>query len=328
MMDKSIVAEAVKKYHIVPTKIKLLGGFDNNVFECIGMKGFFILKFYDTSKYSSTSIKVELDWIRHLQDFGLTVTAPIPSIQGNLIETVWGKSEAKYDVVAYEKANGKLVNDTNPTEWNDELFYLWGKTMGQMHQAAKNFQLPDDTFQPLQWNKEEIVVNPPEEVGNTVLLRWNEYIGEMEQLPKDAHSYGFIHHDLHQQNFYVDDSKFVLFDFGDGVYHWFANDIAISLYHAIQSLRVKDPENRKEFAITFLASFLKGYRKENELEEKWLLKVPFFVQYRQIYSYVYFLKYLTCEVINNEKTSFILQHMKEHIEAGIPYVNISTNDIK
>ena len=43
-----------------------------------------------------------------------------------------------------------------------------------------------------------------------------------------------------------------LFDFGDVSYHWFAYDIAIAIYHAVQTV----PENWKaEFVARFFDSF-------------------------------------------------------------------------
>lgn len=64
--------------------------------------------------------------------------------------------------------------------------------------------------------------------------------------------------------------------------------IAIVLYHALQTVSDDNVREREGFAIVFLRSFLNGYTRENRLEPKWLLKIPFFLTFRQIYSYLYF----------------------------------------
>ncbi|MEI3603767.1 phosphotransferase enzyme family protein [Oceanobacillus sp. SE10311] len=327
ILDKLPIDKVITEYEIIPTDIKLLGGFENNVLECIGQDKSIVLKFYTTQKYSIERIKAELNWIRHLQGADVIVTSPIPTINGELIVTACNIFNQKYHVVAYEKAKGTPVNDMNSNEWDDHLFYIWGKTMGKMHVAAKSFQFSNDIFKTLQWNKEDIIVSPPE-LGKTIHSQWNKFISQMKQFPKDPHSYGFIHHDLHQQNFYLDHNELVLFDFGDGIFHWFANDIAISLYHAIQSIQANEQKKRKEFAMTFLSSFIRGYMRANQLNEKSLLKIPFFINYRQIYSYVYFINYLSVEQKKQVQVTNMLKKMKNNIEKHIPYLNINDNDIK
>ncbi|MDV2887440.1 hypothetical protein RYX45_19855, partial [Alkalihalophilus pseudofirmus] len=76
------------------------------------------------------------------------------------------------------------------------------------------------------------------------------------------------------------------------------------------------------------SSFIRGYMRARQLNEKALLKIPFFINYRQIYSYVYFINYLSVEQKKQVQVTNMLKKMKNNIEKHIPYLNINDNDIK
>nr|WP_245630323.1 phosphotransferase [Amphibacillus sediminis] len=125
-------------------------------------------------------------------------------------------------------------------------------------------------------------------VSNVVVQKWEEFVGELNKLPKDKNGYGLIHNDLHQGNFYVHNDEIIVFDFGDCEYNWFIYDIAIVLYHAVQSIDENENKAREKFAQLFIKAFLEGYLTENNLSSFWLAKLSFFLNYRGIYSYITF----------------------------------------
>ncbi|MGE7057521.1 phosphotransferase enzyme family protein, partial [Paenibacillus glucanolyticus] len=137
--------------------------------------------------------------------------------------------------------------------------------------------------------------------------------------PQDQDSYGIVHNDLHHNNFHVHNGEIVFFDFGDVSYHWFAYDIAIAIYHAVQTV----PEHRKaEFVARFFDSFLSGYLKENTLSADWIERIPFFIDFRNLYSYVYFSKFVDWNEMDESTRNYLLA-MKADIESGQSVVNLS-----
>ncbi|MFD2045529.1 phosphotransferase enzyme family protein [Ornithinibacillus salinisoli] len=320
MMDNILLSKGAKRFGVKVSDLELIGGFSNNVFECKSTKQNFILKFYLSTIYEKSSIEAEIDWISYLLMSDLHVTAPIPSQDGHLMEILpLDHGEACY-VVGFEKAKGAFIDISSPHDWNTDFYYRWGKTLGRIHFLSKKYKPSNPRIRRQDWNKGKIFI---EENGVTdgVRQKWDMYIKELEQLPKGENAYGMIHNDLHHKNFYIDNSKIILFDFGDCEYNWFVYDIAIVIYHALQTMNGNGIQQRREFARLFMNSFIEGYHTENQLCVEWINKLPFFLNYRQLYSYMYFSKFLTQEQKNNKKINQILHSMKHKIENDIPYID-------
>ncbi|SDZ57301.1 Ser/Thr protein kinase RdoA involved in Cpx stress response, MazF antagonist [Evansella caseinilytica] len=322
-MEQGFLAKGAEKFNVQASDLELLGGFSNNVFECKSDGEPFVLKFYPSSEYNYHSILAELDWIKYLLKSGINVTAPLPSKHSNHIEMIQLDDGGKYYVMAFEKAKGSFIDETNSDDWNSNVFCLWGKVLGKIHSLSKNYSPSDNSIKQREWNEGVLFAEFPERVGELVLTKWNQYVNEVNHLPKDSSSYGMIHNDLHHKNFYLHNNELILFDFGDCEYNWFIYDIAIVLYHAIQTIPNSNHGKRKDFTRHFYHSFINGYNTENILDKYWLSKLPFFLNYRQIFSYLYFEKFLTPEQKNNANVKEILAVMKAKIENDIPYIDIN-----
>lgn len=95
----------------------------------------------------------------------------------------------------------------------------------------------------------------------------------------------------------------------------------------MQTINENDLQARKDFALQFTHSFLKGYKTENQVDSNWLMKIPFFLNYRQLYSYMYFSNNLTEEQKSNGRVKKALSSMKIKIENDIPYLDLQFNRI-
>ena len=76
----------------------------------------------------------------------------------------------------------------------------------------------------------------------------------------------------------------------DWLYNWFLCDIAIAFFHAISYRHVNEPQKCVNFVWDFIEPFLKGYLKENRIDSYWIEKLPLFLDYRRICSYIFFTK--------------------------------------
>ncbi|WP_067730785.1 phosphotransferase enzyme family protein, partial [Oceanobacillus damuensis] len=243
-MDNLILSKGATLFNGDVRELKLVGGFSNNVFECNRNGEIFILKFYLSTKYKKESVKAELDWISYLHKSGVNVTAPLPSINGKKMEIIRGNNNEECYVLAFEKANGAFIDTSNTDKWNEKFFYNWGKTLGKLHSLSKTYKPSGESIKKQEWNKGLLFTSKIDGISKVVAEKWNTFISDSNKLPKDIHSYGMIHNDLHQKNFYLDDEDIILFDFGDCEYNWFVYDIAIVIYHALQTIDENNIQGR------------------------------------------------------------------------------------
>ncbi|GAB6928403.1 phosphotransferase enzyme family protein [Paenibacillus sp. JCM 10914] len=317
-MEQTVLDVGAQRFTHGAVTMKLLGGFDQNVYECRQEDGHsFILKFLDATKYRKASIIRELTWMAYLAEHGVNVTASIRSLEGLLIEEIAHEGKTYY-AIAFAKAPGAPLTNL---ESNYAVVEQWGRDLGRMHKLGKqdSAELIHRMAFP-QWNQHVIVTDEfPSAAGEAVLTKWKQYMDKLDELPQDEDGYGIVHHDLHHHNFHVHNDERIYFDFGDTCYHWFAYDIAISIYHSVQTV----PEQRRaEFTARFFNSFMTGYLKENELSEQWIQEIPFFINYRHLYSFVYFSKFVDWSDMD-ERTRTYLSKMKADIETGKSVVQLS-----
>lgn len=319
-MEQAVLDLGANRFGQGSYSLQLLGGFDQNVFEYVGEDGHrFVIKFLDAAKYRKASIIRELTWMAYLTEQGLNLAESIRSTQDLLIEEVTHDSK-QYYVIAFTKAPGSPLTNLAA---NYAMIKQWGRGMGRMHKLGKKDSNADLLVHRMafpQWNDHVMFTDTfPETAGEQVHTQWKKYLKELDSLPQDQEGYGIVHNDLHHNNFHVHDGKIIFFDFGDVSYHWFAYDIAIAIYHAVQTV----PESGKaEFIARFFDSFLSGYLQENTLSEEWIQRIPLFIDFRNIYSYVYFTKFVNWNEMN-ERTRNYLLGMKADIEAGKSVVTLT-----
>ena len=116
-------------------------------------------------------------------------------------------------------------------------------------------------------------------------------------LPRDKDSFGLIHSDLHQWNFFVHDGTIRPFDFDNAHYDWFVNDLSTVLQNVIpaQERHYERGEyehwaggikmNGQAFLTHFMEPFIAGYREQNRLPAHWLKKLPEFLHIRYLTMY-------------------------------------------
>lgn len=313
MISREILIKACELLKVPFSEVKLLGGYFDHVFEVKNKP--FILKIIQDDGNILSLIEAELDWIEYLSDHHVPVCKALQIIDNRHIVPL----ADNFYLVVYEKAKGQHVNVNNPEIWNSDLFENWGRTMGKMHALAKNYTTK--TTKRPNWYEHPLYYLELDFVDVEIQERWKAYVKQLRELPTTSNAYGIIHHDLHQHNFFIDDKKnLILMDFGDCEYHWFVYDIAIVIYHAVQTCNDAEPQSKEAFAKAFFQSFMKGYELEHQLSSEWMQRLPFFLDFRQIYSYMYHMMYASNL---NEGQVKILERMKLKIKSDSPYLPFS-----
>ena len=256
----------------------------------------FILKITHTSHRRVPQILGELDFTNYLADNGLNVSRAIPSIDGNLVETLEAES-GYFLAIAYEKAPGALVDWR---EWTPELYEGWGVLIGRMHTLTKGYEPTDDSIRRRHWHENrdwELESGVP--ASKIELRSHGQRIKDwLLSLPADRDSYGLIHSDLHQWNMLRDGSDLWPIDFDNLHYDWFLSDFTTVVINVVLSQERSHARGEhdewtggrkmesEEFVDYFMEPFISGYRQANALDPAWMRRLPRFLNRHYFTFYV------------------------------------------
>ncbi|MCL1859711.1 MAG: phosphotransferase [Oscillospiraceae bacterium] len=241
----------------------------------------YIIKFDPPSvehKNQLSETKAAMDFNYYLSENNISVAEPLKTIDGELVISKQDGGE-EYIITAFAFLNGQTWGYNGSS---NKMTFNWGKAMGDMHYAAKNYIPPNkydvqkDIFDGYYWGSffDNLKIYP------TVYKIAQELFSEITVLPRYKDSFGIIHGDMHQGNFFTDGDKINIIDFGDSIYGWFALDIAISLCHALWWDR-KD-EKGNDYTNSIIENFIRGYLSANQLSDFWISKIPMFMKYRHL----------------------------------------------
>jgi amicoumacin kinase len=300
--------------------LKLTGGFQNDVFEFHDGQYARILRIALSTNRSKEMIQSELDFIEILSSNGVGVSIPIKSTQGNYIEEI-SLQGVTYYLTSFSKAAGHFVNVSNPREWKREFFQYWGKTMGKMHSLTKMGNERYKSFNRPSWNgidnEASLFLSTINEQASRA---YEKIVKKIDAQPRNKHSYGLIHNDFHQGNFFVHEGKMTIFDFDDCSFSWFAQDIAASFYHAFWQSSSFNPEY-KNFPSEFTKYFFEGYSQENEMNKEIVEQIPLFLKLREIFLLHLFYKKWDIQNLQDWQ-SYTLKDLLHRIEHEIPYTDV------
>ncbi|HET7615749.1 MAG TPA: phosphotransferase, partial [Bacillales bacterium] len=206
-----ILTEFASRYGAAVKSLKNLGGFENFVYEFENGGKFYILRITHGSHRSPDQIYSEVHWIRFLSDQGVSVSRPILSVNGKLVEE-YGSGESDFSAVLFEKAAGNLAGEN---EWKEPLFRKMGRMTGKMHSLTKRYE-PDSGKKRLDWL--ETMDDALKVCGDGTGQKLRSLREHFLQLPQGKDEYGLIHDDFHRGNFFINDGDITLFDFDDCKY--------------------------------------------------------------------------------------------------------------
>jgi Ser/Thr protein kinase RdoA (MazF antagonist) len=139
----------------------------------------------------------------------------------------------------------------------------------------------------------------------------------LNTLPKDKHSYGLIHQDAHENNFFMDQAGAItLFDFDDCAYSWYINDIAIVLFY--MSMEEDDPS---AFTRQFMPAILRGSQSAHRLDLRWLSEIPAFLKLRELELYAVMHRDFDVANIDDPWCARFMRDRKFKIEHDLPFID-------
>lgn len=254
-MIQDIKQLLINNYNFIPdSEVTLIRTYTNDVYLIQTQDEKFVLKVYGVNWRTDDEILWEMDLLNHLKVKGIKVAAPIKSSRGNYLEILRDRT-----AVLFEYAEGDKPQAPFPVD----LYYDFGKSVAEMHQASDDFQskferspLDLDYLIDKPIKEVEIYINKSEkkeifyEIANKAKAKIND-------LASQGLDWGVCHGDMTLDNVHItDDNQFIFYDFDSGGKGWRASDL--------QGWAIKSPEYKAKWD-----SFLKGYgevRKLNEID--------------------------------------------------------------
>jgi len=310
-----ILKQAGKAFGIDEGDIQELGGFESYIYEFQRGEESGILRIAHSIRRTSDQIRGELDWINYLKAGGASVAGALISQNGKWVEEIEDGNGGYFLANAFEKAAGK----PRKGKWTEAQLLEYGRQIGLMHKLTRNYQPGDPNWKRPEWD-DPIHLEVDQFIpARDFLIKqiYRDLVKRTQNLPRDNSSYGLIHQDAHQGNFFIDDAgRITLFDFDDSSYSWFVEDIALVLFYAVMG-----QEDPASFTDNFLSGFLPGYFSEYDLGQEWFREIPYFMKRREIDLYAVIHRSFDVDDLDDPWCSWYLDGRKERLEKGIPYLD-------
>ncbi|WP_160035340.1 phosphotransferase enzyme family protein [Paenibacillus sp. An7] len=322
------IGEVASRYGIKAEALRYIGGFQNFIYECQAENKEYIMRFTPSAHRNQSDVQAELEWILYLAEKGISVSSPVPSTYGRWTETLKLK-EMYFTATLFDKAKGKKIDYPDCLK-DQELYERLGRVTGRMHALTKSYKPVDPKIRRHDWTDNYYLKNidilPDSHTG--VRERYLELVRSIQKLPMSEDAYGLIHGDINNANYLVgEQGEITLFDFDEAQYSWFVEDIAIQLYYLMYVYGGEEGKKlREDQACRFMEPFLKGYREENQLEDRWLQQMPLFLRLRELIVYIgAFRNFEGDESFSHSDNQWFKDWIREskiRLETGEPIVNI------
>lgn len=319
--SESILDQARAAYGIKPDDIHELDGFESYIYDFKRGDQDGILRISHSIRRTPDQIRGELDWINYLKYSGASVAGALISQKDRWVEEISDGAGGYFLANVFEKAVGKHWRG----DWTAELLHEYGRQIGLLHKLTTTYQLPNPNWKRPEWDDPvhlDVDKYIPDR-DNKIKEIFRDLIQRTRELPKDGSSYGLIHQDAHQGNFFVDETgKITIFDFDDCSYSWFVEDIALILFYAVMGQ--DDPAGFTDY---FLSGFLPGYFSEHDLEASWFREIPLFMKRREIDLYALIHRSFDVDNLDDPWCKSYLEGRKERLEGGVPYLAFEFSDL-
>lgn len=298
MWKKEIVQDACRKFQGDEATLELLGGFYKNVYQYKRGKTPCILKLIPIAAKDRSQVYSELEWVSYLRTNGIPIPEQIMSASGQAVETII-KLPLPFCIVSFKKEKGEKINASNPDAWNPRLLRRIGQTMGKMHSLSNRFHARETVPFFEEWNEGEVFYRDLSYIDGWITDLFNVFRQKINAFPQTEQSYGLIHNDFQSGGFLLDpNDNVILYDFSHVKYHYFTYDIATLLFHALESVPKEDQTTYKHL---FLNALMEGYILEHQLEEGWREQIDLFLEYRNLFLYIYLMTSVPPEKLDDQK---------------------------
>jgi Ser/Thr protein kinase RdoA (MazF antagonist) len=304
-MDKTGLANAViKLWQGVAGSLQHISNSANYIYSFIESGKTRYLRLSSSCDRSKGQIEAELDFITYLRRGGVSAMLPVASAAGRLIEEIPCGNDILFACV-FEEAEGERFR-YDSAEFKKEHFRFRGKTLGQLHALSKTY-VSSGRSRRFAWDEDKLLLEVEEFLPRSERLVWRAYDELKERLqdfPKSKETYGLIHGDFGETNYRYRDGRLNIFDFDDCCYHWFAYDLAITVY----------PHGWRKEGLQLLDWLLEGYS-EKMKSDVTLTDITMFCQWRLVYMFLVYARKWGFENLSEQQAEWFAQK-RENLSRG------------
>lgn len=231
------------------------------------------LRFHEVAEKPISQLESERNILHYLKDGTVNVAQPLLSKNNQYIEVV-ETNAGFFSSMVFEGIPGKQMETE---ELLDKQFYLWGRSLGMLHEKLKMIPKEYSSKRPtyenhLQWIDSHLPID--DLPAREEMLRIKEWTGTLRKTPEN---FGIIHFDFELDNLRWNEDLIGAFDFDECVGNWYVADIVFALRDVLKVM--EDIEN------PFVKEFLNGYTTVTHLDENYLYQLEGFLRMHQLYSY-------------------------------------------
>jgi len=295
---------AVKLWHGVAGSLRHISDSVNQVYSFIESGETRYLRLLSSSDKTKQQVEAELDFIAYLHRGGVSAMLPLSSSTGRLIEELPLADNLLFACV-FEEAKGERFR-YDSAKSNKEHFRLRGRTLGQIHALSRAY-LPSGSFRRFAWDEDKLLLDINSFLPKSEKRVWREYEALKEWLqayPKSSQTFGLIHGDFGETNYRYQDARLNIFDFDDCCYHWFAYDLAMTIY----------PHGWRREGLQVLDWLLEGYS-ENVQSDVQLADITMLCQWRLIYMFLVYARKWGFENLSEQQAEWFARK-RENIARG------------
>jgi Ser/Thr protein kinase RdoA (MazF antagonist) len=308
MLDSTHITEsaytAAKLWHGDTEQLRCVGDSANHVYSFIDSGETRYLRLISSCDRTKVQIEAELDVIAYLRRGGVSAMLPVSSTAGRFIEALPIANNHLFACV-FEEAKGERFR-YDPSRDNKEQFRLRGRTLGLIHSLSKTY-LPAAGVRRFAWDEDDLLLNVNDFLPQSESIIWREHDALKEWLQdytKSSQTYGLIHGDFGATNYRYEDDRLNVFDFDDCCYHWFAYDLAITIY----------PYGWRKEGLQLLDWLLEGYSENMQLDVK-LADLTMFCQWRLIHMFLVYARKWGFENLSEQQAEWFAKK-RENITQG------------
>lgn len=312
-----ILYEALTRFGGDKDNVKDIGGFEAFVYEATINDKKYILKITHTIRRLVNYLMGELDYVNYLASHGVPTSKAVESVNGNFVESIDASDGGKFLAYLFEKAEGEISTKESRT---DEIIQTWGQVSGLMNRLAAGYKPSKPEYKRQIWYEDDVYEFDKHLTGEDAELipLCHQILDEVKTLPQTKETFGMIHGDLHQGNFFINKGQVLPFDFDDCEYGYYMNDIAMPYYYGGGLFKVMD-DDAVGYAENFLSQFLKGYQKEFSVPKEIFLQMPEFLRVRAMILYIILNQAWVGDMRDDEKNELIIKFRRHTTGEQIPF---------
>jgi Ser/Thr protein kinase RdoA (MazF antagonist) len=297
--------EAIRLWRGEPDSLRQVNVSSNHAFSFFASGQPLFLRLTSSRDRTLEQIEAEFDFINYLHRNRVTVCLPLPSTNRRAVETICYGDEIQFACV-FEEAEGECFTFSSD-DANLQHFRLRGRTLGQIHSFARDYSPAEGSLR-FGWEQDDLFSNIGRYLPQSEDVVWAEYAQLIKWLsahPQDRDTFGLIHGDFGPTNFRCRNGALTVFDFDDCCYHWYAYDLAITIY----------PHGWRKGAKRLMEALIDGYLEEFEGVANLSDEVVEFCRLRQLYMFLNYAKRWGLTDIPEERASWFARK-RDNIACG------------